>query len=256
MFGNIENSNIEYTCNICGSVNKKKFKTFSRENPNCDGCNSSVRLRSLMYMISCEFFGEPLVMSDFPIRKDISGIGMSDWITYALRLEETFKYQNTFYHQEPKLDISNINSKLEETLDFIVSTDVFEHVLPPVDIAFLNVFKMLKSKGKFIFSVPYTFNEETDEHFPDLNEFSIIRENKTAVLKNITKDGKEQTYKDLVFHGGDGSTLEMRVFSKNSLLKKLKSAGFNDIKIYAHEYIRFGIIWDTTWSLPICATKF
>ena len=34
---------------------------------------------------------------------------------------------------------------------------------------------------------------------------------------NWTADGRIETFDDLVFHGGPGSTLEMRVFSEDAL---------------------------------------
>ncbi|MGH9903496.1 MAG: hypothetical protein ACRD68_16940, partial [Pyrinomonadaceae bacterium] len=79
-------------------------------------------------MLSTELFGESLALTDFPERRDISGIGMSDWDGYAAPLALKLGYQNTYYHQEPKLDITSIEPALESTLDFIISSDVFEHV--------------------------------------------------------------------------------------------------------------------------------
>ncbi len=97
--------------------------------------------------------------------------------------------------------------------DFIISSDVFEHVVPPVSRAFENVWKMLKPGGVFVLTVPYGAQRETVEHFPELNEFSIVERDGSFVLRNKTRTGVLQEFNDLVFHGGPRTTLEMRVFS-------------------------------------------
>ncbi len=195
-------------------------------------------------------------LNDFPVNKSISGIGMSDWDGYALPLAEKLDYQNTFYHQEPRLDITNIPERLVETLDFVISTDVFEHVLSPVSRAFTNTLRLLKPGGVFIFTVPYTLKgEHTVEHFDDLHDFEIVEENGDYVLKNKTPDGTVRIYRDLIFHGGPGSTLEMRVFSRASVLRELAEAGFTDIRERNQAVPQYGIYWDKPWSVPITARK-
>ncbi len=43
-----------------------------------------------------------------------------------------------------------LDPKLEGQLDFVISSDVFEHVPPPVDIAFENTRRMLRPGGLFV----------------------------------------------------------------------------------------------------------
>ena len=83
----------------------------------------------------------PLV--DFPLSKELKGIGMSDTGEYPNYLEKKFSYQNTFYHKEPRLDITDISDREEEKYNFIISADVFEHLNPPVSKAFVNTKKLL-----------------------------------------------------------------------------------------------------------------
>ena len=75
------------------------------------------------------------------------------------------------------------------------------------------------------------------------------------VLVNRTADGRLQTYDNLVFHGGPGSTLEMRVFNESTLRGLLKGAGFESIRIAGEACAEFGIVPDDPWSLPIAARK-
>ena len=72
-------------------------------------------------------------------------------------------------------------------------------------------------------------------------------------LTNRTRDGEMQTFTDLVFHGGPGSTLEMRLFSREALEREFKDAGFARIRIAAEPYLPFGIHWPEPWSVPMVA---
>jgi hypothetical protein len=153
------------------------------------------------------------------------------------------------------LDVTNITPQDEQSVDFLVSTDVFEHVAPPVNIAFENARRMLKSGGAFVFSVPYALHGETQEHFPNLHEFRIETKDGKRILINRTPDGRVEAFSDLVFHGGEGETIEMRVFSESGLLNDLQQAGFNDVQIMKEPYFDFGIYWSSPWSLPIIARE-
>jgi len=82
------------------------------------------------------------------------GVGMSDWEGYANRLEKKLSYVNTYYHKAPLLDITAVDPSLSNLYDFIIATEVFEHISPPISRAFENVHRLLKPGGVFIFSVP------------------------------------------------------------------------------------------------------
>ena len=48
-----------------------------------------------------------------------------------------------FLHKEPRLDITSVDASLHGQFDFIISTEVFEHVAAPVSRAFENARDML-----------------------------------------------------------------------------------------------------------------
>lgn len=242
-----------YQCNICGRVCETPVVDLGREKPSCE-CGSTVRSRSIVHLLSKELFGRSLALPDFPVRPDLHGWGMSD-AGYSDLLSQKIGYINTFYHKEPRFDISApLDPSLEGTLDFLISTEVFEHIVPPVSRSFENARRLLKPTGVFIFTVPYTINPATSEHFPDLHDYEVInRTGANPILKNITRDGREQVFDNLVFHGGPGVTLEMRVFSQAGLLAELKQAGFGNIKICSEPCWEFGIYWKDSWSLPLTA---
>jgi len=246
-----------FQCNICGNFNPDIPINIvkNREAQSCQKCKSSLRMRSVIHALSMELFGKNIILPDFPEDKSITGIGMSDWEGYAGLLSKKLDYTNTYYHQEPKLDITNIGPEQEGKYDFIISTDVFEHIPPPVAIAFTNAYRLLKPGGVFIFTVPYRNEGVTEEHFPDLYDFRIVTHKEKSFLINITKEDEEQVFGDLIFHGGDGFTLEMRMFAKTSLLEELEAAKFEQIKIYSDNVPDFGIIWQIAWAFPIAARK-
>lgn len=246
---------LSYHCNICGQACETKVAALNRERASCHNCGSSVRMRSIIHLLSIELFGESLILSDFPVKPNIKGIGMSDWNGYAMCLTHKLNYKNTYYHKKPKLDITAIDPTLEGTLDFLISSDVFEHVAPPISVAFKNARRLLKPKGVLIFTVPYTKYKKTKEHFPHLHKYEIIKRGKDHILKNITKDCRKRIFKNLVFHEGIGATLEMRVFSESSLKEEFVKAGFRQVRIYKKSYLKYGIYWNHDWSLPITARR-
>jgi hypothetical protein len=250
-----EHKLINFECNICSEQNQLGTHEFTREGGFCTNCNSNVRLRSIIHLLSISIFGESLSLPNFPVRRDLVGIGMSDWEVYATVLKEKFSYTNTYYHEEPKLDITQISKNMYDSVNFIISSDVFEHITPPVNNAFINSYNLLKNHGVFIFSVPFLIEGKTLEHFPNLYLYTLELIGNKYVLKNTTINGQEEFFDDLIFHGGWGSTLEMRIFSKNDIVIHLQSAGFSNIEFLENNYMRWGIIWQNQFSLPLIAKK-
>ena len=246
-----------FVCNICGERCLVAAAQLQRETASCETCGSSPRARAIIRALSVGLFGQNLVLPDFPVSRGLSGLGMSDWEGYAVRLAEKFRYTNTYYHKEPKLDISNpeVPECLVQSSDFIISSEVFEHVVPPVSRAFENTFKMLKPGGVFVLTVPWATQTETVEHFPELHDFAIIADNGSHRLENVTRSGEVQEFHDLVFHGGPGATLEMREFAEAALLQHLTEAGFEAITVHRTPDLPHGIWWPEPWSFPLSARR-
>jgi len=248
-----------FICNICGASSKRLSAPPGREVPSCSACGSTVRLRSLVALLSREIFGVELAIPDFPVLKGIRGFGMSDPPELARRLAEKFEYTNTFYHQEPRLDIADPSPEhlAENTAryDFILSSEVLEHVSPPVERAFANLYRMLKPDGLLLLTVPYRMDGRTVEHFPELHEYSLASPGGHTVLVNRRRDGSLEIFENLSFHGGDGSTLEMRVFSETSLKQVIGGAGFSSTRIASEDVPAFGVFHGETWSLPMVGRK-
>lgn len=205
--------------------------------------------------LSVGLFGRNLGIWEFPLRPDLTGVGLSDWDGYAARLPSKLSYRNTFYDSQPRLDISNPPDELEGTLDFLISSDVYEHVLPPVERGIENSLRLLKPGGLLVCTVPYSDAEQTVEHYEHLHDYEISEVDGDAILINHTVDGQTEVFKNPVFHGGPGETLEMRQFSREGVLKSLRAAGFEDVMLFEELFPDFGVVWPLPYGLPIVARR-
>lgn len=248
-------SEITFTCNVCAEQVSAPRDIVTREKASCPHCQSSVRTRSIPYLLSLALYDRAMPTCEFPVDRKISGLGLSDSLAYSKRLEDKFNYQNTYYHQEPFLDITSPPLLLRGMCDFLISSEVFEHVHPPVEAAFNGAFFLLKPGGTLVLTVPFRLSNETTEHFPELHEFEIVGEGATRTLINRTHDGRVQEFTDLKFHGGIGNTLEMRLFCRADLIGQLERAGFTDIFVMEKSAPEWGILYPQPWSTPILARR-
>ncbi len=245
-----------FKCIICGT----EWDYFpdvrdGREDPTCFSCGSSVRMRSLIYFLCMGLLGHAEALPNLRSRIDLVGIGLSDWEGYASWLQRIFRYTNTFYHKEPFLNIVEPAPMYIGKNDFVISSDVFEHVPPPVSRAFTGCYALLKNGGLLILTVPFAGAESTIEHYPRLMDFRIVQFNDDYVLVNRTDSGSYELHTDLTFHGGPGSTLEMRIFSLPDTVRLLRSAGFVDIQVHDETVPEWGVRPPHPWGLPITARK-
>lgn len=231
---------VDFQCNLCGGECLGVSRAdLLREGASCPRCGSCVRFRTLVHGLSLALLGESLVLDEFPRRRDLHGIGMSDDPSYAKPLRKKLGYRNTFYHRRPRFDVTQPVGR--DRFDFVIFSDVFEHVAPPVEQAFRNLFQVLKPGGICVFSVPYRLEGETAEHYPELCDYSVTHEGDDWVLRNRTADGREQEFRDLIFHGGPGETLELRRFTLPDLRRRFEAAGFTSVDVVPNEP-RFGLI--------------
>lgn len=209
-----------------------------------------------MLLLSQELFGTALAVPEFPRIKCLRGVGMTDWPEYARRLGDKFEYRNTFYNREPRLDITNPPPEESEKYDFLISSEIFEHVMPPPIEAFRGAYRMLKPSGVLILTVPYSIEATMLEHYPDIHEFGFAQVGDGVVLVNRTRSGEMQVFEKPVFHGpGAGKALEMREFTEAELKRTLVEAGFSNARIYAEKYLPYGVVFAERWSLPVIARK-
>jgi SAM-dependent methyltransferase len=247
---------MDFVCNVCGGETFDcALKELPREARTCVHCGSSIRSRSVIHALSLALFGRSLSLPEFPADPSIVGLGLSDWVCYAKSLAEKFSYTNTFFHAEPFLDISAPITNAAETCDFLIASEVFEHVCPPVSRAFGGAFKLLKPGGNLVLTVPFSNAAETVEHYPELHDYKIVQFGNEHVLVNRTASGRFEIFEKPVFHGGPGTTLEMRIFSRDGLKRHLAAAGFENIRFLGKDAPQWGIVYNGPWSLPILAKR-
>jgi hypothetical protein len=244
---------LAFRCNLCGADNRAAPETLDREVPSCRACASTVRFRAIAHLVVREVLGVEAALPDLARRRDIAGLGLSDAPAYARPLARAFDYTNTWLHRRPRLDITDVPARLRGRYRFVVASEVFEHVAPPVARAFAGLRSLLAPGGVVVFTAPFGLQPRTVEHYPELHDWRLERLGSEWTLHNVTADGREQRFDRLVFHGGPGSTLEMRVFARDELLGLFAAAGFARVRIADEACPSFGIAWRTPWSLPIVA---
>jgi hypothetical protein len=241
-----------FNCNLCGAYND--LQQFATEPASC-ACGSNVRSRALIHLLSMELFGRSLFLPEFPQLKGIRALGMTDKECYAKTLGEKFDYTNTYYDREPRLDFTSAHPDLYGKYDFILSSDVLEHVAPPVQRVMEEVHSMLKPTGFFGATIPCNPDNRMREHFPELHEYRVVRLGHSPVLINRRRDGLLEIRDDLSFHGGVGPTLEMRQFAVAFLEPMLERAGFLEVQLLVDDVPPIGVVFDYDVSQPLIARK-
>lgn len=237
----------EFTCNICGARCREAA---------CPSCGATLRDRAILHVLSMELFGVELTLPEFPRVKSLRGLGASDSHVYADRLAAKFDYRNTFFDRPPRLDLADPPEEEFGRYDFLISSEVLEHVVPPVEAAFRNACRLLKPAGVLVLTTPYSLEPATAEHYPDLHRFGFAEIDGKLVVVNRTRSGELQVFDNPVFHlGCSGQALEVREFSECALKALLAEAGFASVRIYGGNYAEFGIERSESWSLPMAARK-
>jgi SAM-dependent methyltransferase len=245
----------KFTCNLCGAANDSSSEITDREQPTCDSCGSSIRVRSVILALARAVFGLDLALPDFPRLKSVRGLGISDSDSYAGRLEERFSYTNTFYDREPLFDLMHPDEREKGKYDFVICSEVLEHVPTPVDPAFQSLSSVLRPDGVAVLTTPYSLGADTVEQFHPLREFGIAEIGGHTVLVNRGGDGAYEVYDQLSFHAGRGATVEMRIYSESDLRARLAAAGLPHIQIHGKPSRQFGVVFSQPWSLPITAGR-
>lgn len=200
------------------------------------------RARAIAQALTLSFQLHPILGFNAPT-KSIKGLGISDDHRYANMLEYLFDYQNTHLHKPPFLDVMVLNSeKLEDKVDFIICSDVLEHVIGNWRIAINNLFQYINIGGVLILTVPWDeFSDETLEHYPDCISYNVLKDSLEYTVEIITSRDISYIDETPIFHGGPGNTLEMRVFSLKELIRELGSAGFREVSLQKLDSNKFGI---------------
>lgn len=250
-----ERSETTARCPICGTEFVYDTSQPTRELKICPSCGANGRSCAIIHLVCWSLLCNQASLCEQIQRKDLRVIGLSDGPVYSGRLKETFDYTNTFYHKEPLLDIRDPCPHWIETADLVIASEVFEHVIGPSQAAFDGAYRLLKPNGFLLLTVPYINHGNSLEHYPGLVRYESKKDTLGRwVAELVFEDGQKATDHKPRFHGGPGSTLELRLFNRERLLRELHTAGFVDIETFDEDKPELGINWGKP-SRPILAKK-
>lgn len=177
-FGRIaQKTNVRQSvCIICSSPMIASQPKATREGSQCDGCQATWRARAtvLAVMTGLGYHPTPLV----EIVPDWSriGVGLSDDPSFSGRFSAVWKYTNTYFDSFPRLDIRAAPSDLIGHCEFVVCSDVLEHVDPPYNTALEGLYRIIKPGGFAVVTVPMSGTASTCEYYKDLASWELQHE--------------------------------------------------------------------------------
>ena len=213
-----------FTCVVCGRMSRAGVP--GRESMQCDRCGATWRARAMVLGVLQSLGHSNITLSDVQEDWSIRGLGTSDDIKIAKKLGNKFDYVNTYYHQGPKLDLTEVDPQWRETARFIICSDVLEHIPPPTNIALEGLYSLVAPGGAAIVSIPYATAETSHEFYPNLDRYEI-QDNQVVWHDTM---GQRHVDTNPEFHGGAGQTLSFRVWSLSRFEEALLSVGFSRIE--------------------------
>jgi SAM-dependent methyltransferase len=179
----------------------------------------------MMAVLEC--FGYPSSTTFADVEPNLArrGIGISDHWRLAARLASVFDYVNTFYHRFPLVDVTRPPEDLFGQLDFVICSDVLEHIPPPSLDGLKGIRRMLRDGGYAVITVPCHTGPTTSEYYPGLKSWAI----EDGSVSWTDGEGVERIDSNPEFHGGQGQTLAFRMWSMDDLIAKCVEAGFSQV---------------------------
>jgi SAM-dependent methyltransferase len=220
-------------CPVCGSLTWITDVGRSlRESCKCMRCKSTNRQRQIGYVVcnvvaamtgrKVSSLRDVARLSDFVLYNTEAGRAIHDQLT-AMKGYVCSEYFGDQYQSGDVIDgkvhqnLMNLSFN-DESIDLVVSSDVFEHIPDPYK-AHKEVRRVLKNKGRHIFTVPFYQTEFLDE-------------DRTV----IDFKGNKVFLKEALYHGDpmrSSGALVYKIFSLE-MLAKLRKVGFrtNLYRIY------------------------
>jgi len=210
-----------WECILCSALNSED-KEYIREASCCISCGSTWRARAVTLATITGLGYEPKPMST--IKSDWSrvGLGISDDIDVASRLSNKFFYNNTYFDTFPNLDIRNVPDIAKAKFEFVICSDVLEHIDTDLELAVRGLKDLLNRNGFAVISVPISAEAGHPEFYPELKSFSI----KDEVVSWVDKNNISHEDFNPEFHGGRGQNLAFRRFSDESIEELIMRNGF------------------------------
>jgi SAM-dependent methyltransferase len=213
-----------WKCVLCAYQNSDHRKP-SREKSNCMNCGSTWRARAVALNVLIQLGYPP---QSYPeIKSDWSrvGLGISDDVAIASVIPTKFLYSNTYYDAFPSLDIRKIPKTALYGFEFVICSDVLEHIDVKLADAVKGVSRLLKPNGFAVLSVPVVKNSRRNEFYPKLSTFKI--EGGKVFWEDT--EGSFHIDRKPEFHGGRGQNLAFREFTEMGFEGLLLKNGFQTV---------------------------
>ena len=209
-------------CIACGCP--PNLLAANREDVACSNCNITWRIAACLFGLR-EGLGVGGSFSEMAPDLSRVGVGISDDWRLALLLAGRFAYANTFLHRFPYLDISDPPEILQGSLEFVICSDVLEHVMGDVQVAMRGLLSILRPGGFLVASIPIDGPNHI-EYFPGCVSYTEVG----SSVEWLNAAGALSRNESPIYHGGQGQTLTFRQFTEDSFVNALTRAGFTDIR--------------------------
>lgn len=202
-------------CNICGSGSGFTQQELGREGWLCKNCSASNRHRAVMYGLGLCLGSLDSPVAAWKPHKELKILESSGRGSYPMMLKDKFDYYNTEYDpnseliRKPFSHIADFQQLAygDSQLDFIIASDVFEHVRED-ERAFREMYRTLKPSGIFVLTVPY------------------VHEWEQTLIRVKVEGDKDIHLLPPEYHGGGGQTLSYRTYGRD-LMDRLRVIGFS-----------------------------
>ena len=152
---------------------------------------------------------------------------MSDHPGFFAHFAAKFDVSNSYHHKFPFCDLFSVPDEAIGQFEFVVCSDVLEHVAGSPLAAVEGLWKLLKPGGFAVITVPVGGSRETLEYYPGLSEFEI---HEGPLVRWKDHEGIERVDPNPEMHGGDGLVLAFRRYGKNDFEGVLRCARFINIE--------------------------
>ncbi|MSX34844.1 MAG: methyltransferase domain-containing protein [Actinobacteria bacterium] len=212
------------SCALCGHRDAALTQPI-REGESCPRCGSSWRTRATALLIMRGLGIEPRPMLELEPDHRRHGLGISDNPEMARFFYRCFNYSNSQLDVHPIVDLLNPQSSMQGLYDFVICSDVLEHVPPSAERAIASLASFLRPGGIAMVSVPVS-GGETEEYYPDITDWSML----DGELHWTDASGASHIDNDPEIHGGDGLTIAFRTWGAEDFERAVLSNGFSSIE--------------------------
>lgn len=168
---------------------------------------------------------EPRPMLELDPDQRRYGLGISDNPEMAKFFRRCFNYSNSELDVNPIVDLLNPPESLSGLYDFVICSDVLEHVPPSPDRAIVSLASFLRPGGIAMVSVPVS-GGDTDEYYPGIVSWSM----ENGALHWTDTAGTTHIDPDPEIHGGDGLTIAFRTWGAEDFERAVLESGFSSIE--------------------------